>query len=228
MELPRGWYTAGGGVLWGDVSTYGLIPFDALPDLPGVLDGRFAWLRSAEPPPEGAMVFGPDEEHPEDPPRAALAARGLEAQQAGLALPPEFGAFLGDAALPGRVPSCTACYWELGARLLPVPGQRGPERLLRFMNDQQSCLAWYLLLEPGSRHRVAAATPRFRDDAEGDTFEDVVDPTEVLVCAPSFEAFVQRFWIENVIWYRTHEGRPLDAALAAYLDAARASGARPA
>lgn len=94
------------------------------------------------------------------------------------------------------------------------------------MNDQQSCLAWYLLLERGGGHRVAVATPSFRDDPSGDTFEDAADPTEILVCAPTFEAFVRRLWIENAIWYLTHAGKPLSAELAGYLDAAKSAAGR--
>jgi hypothetical protein len=107
-----------------------------------------------------------------------------------------------------------------------VPDHDGPERLLRFMNEQQSCLAWYLLLEPNGQHRVAVAGPEFRDDLTGESFEDIAVPTDILICARSFEAFVRRFWIENAIWYLTRDGRPLTVELIAYLDAAKAAATK--
>jgi len=225
MAIPEGWYTAGSGVLWGRAGTYKLIPAEALPAIDEPLDGTFAWLRSAEMPASFGMTYGPNDACL-DPPAKELVARAAEARREGLAVPPEFLAFMGDAELSSSVPSCTACFYDLGARLVAVPEHEGPERLLRFMNDQQSCLAWYLLLEPGGRHRVAVAPPHFRDEPTGDTFEDVADPRDVLVCAPSFEAFVRRFWIENAIWFWTNAGKTLPAELVAYVDAARSAAER--
>jgi len=223
MDIPQGWYTAGSSVLWGQGRTYEFIPVEALPEVPGPLDGSFAWLSAAAMPANYGMTFGPDEDEPGDSPLNELAARVAEATAGGLTIPEEFTAFMGDRDLWSRVPSCTSCYWELGDRLVPLPNHAGPERLLRFMNDQQSCLAWYLLLEPDGVHRVAVATPEFHDELSGDSFEDMVDPTEVFICAPSFEAFVRRFWIENAIWYLTHAGKELNADMTAYLEAAKSA-----
>jgi hypothetical protein len=148
-----------------------------------------------------------------------IAARAAEAERLGLSIPASFVKFMTDPELFGSVPSCTACYYDLGSRLLSVPAQAGPERLLRFMNDQQACCLWYLLLEPGGGHRVALAWPRWREGASGEALEDCANPEDVCVCAPSFEEFIKRFWIENTIWFSRDAA--LEGELGEYAVAAR-------
>jgi hypothetical protein len=232
MDIPEGWYTAAGKCLWGEAkATYKFVPAEALPSVPGPLDGTFAWLRAAVGVRFG-MRYGSDERGSAPPPNE-LEARVAEARHVGLSIPDEFITLMRDEELLTRVPSCTACYWELGAHLLPLPDHEGPERLLRFMNDQQSCVLWYLLLEPGRRHRVVAAFPRLGEDLNESAFEGVdslsVDepiPFGVCACSPSFEEFVRRFWIENAIWCLAFDGKPLNAELTAYLDAVKSAAAQ--
>jgi len=40
-------------------------------------------------------------------------------------------------------------------------------------------------------------TPRQTINAEGETLEDMIDVQEFLLCGPTFEAFMFRFWIEK-------------------------------
>lgn len=215
--LPRLWVSAGSSGLWPGGGTYTIVPYDALPPLPWVCEGDFAWLHGA-PPPRDPAVF---EHQPLDGVSATLDALSTEAAALGLTLPAPFARFLLDPSLHARVPTCTACYWDLGARLVPVPDHEGPERLLRFFNDQQTCVLWYLLLEPGERHSVAAAAPDWRDEADGTSLEDFITPRDVSVCADEFEAFVQRFYVENAVWYAHHGYAQWTGALDAYAEAAR-------
>jgi hypothetical protein len=106
------------------------------------------------------------------------------------------------AALYGRIPSCTACFYDVGAHLEKIPGGNDDARMLIFLRDQQDCLRWYVLLEPERRHRVGVG------------YDDVA------VCAEDFEGFMKRFWIENTIWFAAHEGAPpIEGELREYVDA---------
>lgn len=221
MNLPTKWYTAGScDALWGKAGTYKAVPYEALPPLEGPLDGSFDWLG------EGA-AYGMTHEYATEDVGPHLEQLVAAATHAGLAVPPSFVRFMRDASLHARVPSCTACYWELGARLLPVPGhEEEPGRLLRFMNDQQACLLWYLLLEPGREPRVACAWPDWKSDEESagaKTLEDMATPAGLAVCAESFEAFIKRFWIENTIWFAENGRRALEGEFAAYSAAVQAA-----
>lgn len=219
MDLPKQWLSPGSNPeLWGMGSTYKAIPYEALPLVDGPFDGSFAWLTKA-PQAWSGMSF---ERRNDEPIAEHLWARVEEATRAGLTIPEAFVKFMVNPALHTRVPSCTACYYDLGAHLVPVSAHPGPERLLRFMNDQQACCLWYLLLEPGGGHEVAYAWPRWKDDDDcGDILEDAADPCDVTVCASSFEEFIKRFWIENTLWYAASRGQTFEGELLAYARAAR-------
>jgi hypothetical protein len=217
--LPRKWFSAGGGgKLWtgGRFATYVEVPYERLP--PIVVDGTFGWLAE---PPVGLELLDFRNTAPGTL-GAELERRTAEAAQLGLALPPTFVSFMSDASLSARVPTCTACYFDLGARLIEVPGILPRARMLRFLNDQQACRLWYLLLEADGTHSVVSALPHWH--AEGPTLEDAIVPRGIAVCASSFEEFMKRFWIENTLWYALNKGRPaIDGELRAYLDAAQES-----
>jgi hypothetical protein len=222
LPLPRAWLTpATCSELWDEAGgTYRGIPYEALPTLHG-LDGSFGWLRPVAPLDE-RMVF----EHQRDEPvQPIVEARAAEARDAGLVLPESFGKFMTDPDLTVRVPSCTACYYDIGARLVSIPGRDGPERLLRFLNDQQACCIWYLLLEREGQGQVAFAIPEWTNTNAG-TLDDAITPRELTICALSFEEFIKRFWIENTIWLKVNNGEALTGELQAYADAARAGLAR--
>src|SRR5204862_5037377 len=97
----------------------------------------------------------------------------------------------------------------------------GPGRLLRFLNDQQCCLPWYLHLLPDGRHTVVCAWPEFDDGADGSSLEAIATPRDPVICAPSFEDFVYRFLLENTLWFAVEEGRTLSDEERAYIDSAR-------
>ncbi len=219
--LPWGWLSPGGNRdLWGATGTYQRVPYDALPPLPERLGVGLAWLRAAPVPPDPLGVIDTD-----DPPSVAefgprLDRLSAEAQQVGLVVPPTLRPFMTDPELHGHVPTCTACYIDLPARLIPLPDGT-PGRLLRFLNDQQCCRLWYLHLAPGGGHTVVCALPEWDDDAHGESLEDLVTPRDLVVCAPSLEEFIQRFWLENTLWYAAHTGRKLTEDERAYSMAAK-------
>ena len=124
-------------------------------------------------------------------------------------MPAAFVKLMTDPLLRGRIPSPTGSYYELGAALRTLPGPKGPERLLQFLFEL-GC-GWYLLLEPGGRHRVVTAV---------DT-DPEKPPADVTVCADSFEEFIERFWIENTLWFLQRDGKPIEGRLRDYLEAAQ-------
>lgn len=141
-------------------------------------------------------------------------------------MPPEAIRFLGDYELYSKIPSCTACYFEVGSRLVPLPDHTGPERLLRFMHDQQTCYVWYLLLEPGGRHRVVVPWPEWTEGVKSEDFEDLATPREITECASSFEEFIKRFFLENTIWFAANKGTPFEDEVDRYAKAAQEAVAK--
>jgi len=225
-SLPRRWYTAGTNLeVWGEAGTYKAVPYEALPPLPATSgDGSFAWLRGAPVSPHG-LDFGDDggedgEAAKKESIDARLALVVAQATAMGLTVPAALVAFIGHPELHRRVPSCTACYLDVPTKLVELPGGQ-PGRLLRFMNDQQCCILWYVHLEPGGGHSVVCAAPEWHDDANGESLEDVSTPRDVEMCAPSFESFIQRFWLENTLWFAVSKRTPLTAEQRAYADAAK-------
>lgn len=221
LELPFVWYSAGvSAASWGAGGTYKRVPYDALPDV-GPLDGSFAWLRAERRLPYGTYFGTGDDDESHDAPEDDLRDRMDEARALGLPLPGPFVDFVLDPELAPHLPAPTAWYYELGARLIAVPGHDGPERLLRFLMDQQAVLIWYLLLEPKGNHRVVVARPEWTDADDPETFEDAATPVDLAECAPSFEAFVRRAWIENTLQDEADHGGLRTPELIAYAAAAR-------
>src|SRR5215467_12283016 len=67
------------------------------------------------------------------------------ARQLGLSLPDAFLQVMASPDLQDRIPSCTACYFDLPEKIVPCPGS-GEGYLIRFLNDQQAVLMWYLYI----------------------------------------------------------------------------------
>ena len=126
--------------------------------------------------------------------------------------------------------------------LIPSPVDPGAF-LLQFLNDQQDCVTWYLYLRPtGETFVVHAYGLEFEVDDEGTpaylrpgTFPPFLSPhdyeafAKIFWCAPSFEQFAYRFWIENRILHAlviTPE-EPLAADLQVYLEHYRRAQAAP-
>lgn len=220
-----GWYTSGSHRdFWdedGAYSTYTFIPYHDLPAVDRTcLDGSFAWLPDL-PADDFTLAF----EDLTVSPGERLARLADEAARHRVSLPDSFVKFLVTPEIHRRVPTCTACYLDLSDRLIVAPGD-AKGYLLRFMNDQQSVLLWYLHLPPGREHGVVVAAPEWDDAATGETLDDVVRLPELLFCAPTFEDFIHRFWLENTIWFSLHGARPMTREQKDYLDAVRDIRAR--
>jgi hypothetical protein len=130
-----------------------------------------------------------------------------------LSIPNAFRQLMDSAALMQRIPSCTDCFFELSQKLVPCPGwEEG--FILRFLNAAQGQIAWYLYLTSQGEHCVLVGYPWLdllnepenpEHRAWGITEEErnmVFEGRGVHVCAFSFEEFLYRFWIENILWYK--------------------------
>lgn len=173
-----------------DYSTYVCFSYEDLPPLPDLdFNGQFKWLSNEEPRPIQ------DE--------AALLSMIDDAQYGGFELPQAFLSFMGNETLRTAVASvsCTACYFELTHGLIPVPNSPG-EYLIHFLSDQQYCLLWYLYIKDGKDAGVLVSPYFFGSNGQvaPGYGQGPISSEKVLYCAPDFERFIYRFWLENVLW----------------------------
>jgi hypothetical protein len=139
----------------------------------------------------------------------------------GLSLPPAFLQLMTSHDLQDRVPSCTACYFDLPDTIVPCP-QSENGYLIRFLNDQQGCLFWYLYLTPQGEEGVLTSPFCLdtlsqyteREDFPPELFQKKVKES-TYICA---EEFLYRFWLENTIWFTLNRHLPLPVEQERYLD----------
>lgn len=204
--------------------TYSPFLFRALPPLPyGSFDGSFSWLpRTREVVPTGKCQF--EWAYP-----AVLKRIAKESEDLQITIPEAFTTFMASVDLPNRIRSATDCAFDLAERLVHVPWEGG--YFLRFLADSQGCLFWYLFLRQGGGHCVVVTSSYYGGDptADREFMEEHLGPDwnredppkesdRIWFCAPSFESFIYRFWIENEIWYALSEtGGPADDEQQRYL-----------
>jgi hypothetical protein len=133
------------------------------------------------------------------------------AEKMDLKLPEAFTRLMGTLDLQERMPSCTACYFDLPEHIVQSPFGDGGY-FIRFLNDQQWVLLWHLYLAPDGDHCVVVSSAAFDDvdygqrlTASGEQWTPDVLRERTFFCAPTFEAFLYRFWIENHIWFALNE-----------------------
>jgi hypothetical protein len=191
-------------------ATYSWFSYAALPRLPEeLLRGDFGWLATQpnrwNP---GNCQLATWEQDREDLLHRAtekFAALRRSADEKGVAIPPEFFRFMEDPDLIHRIRSATDCYFEPSQRLAESPREDGGY-FIHFLSDQQGCLFWNLYLSAKHGHCVVASEQYFGDDKFDD--EDDEESVDGLhFCAPLFEAFIYRFWLENEIWYSINQSK---------------------
>lgn len=125
-----------------------------------------------------------------------------EALARGLAIPEVFLKFMRSLELRERVPSCTACYFDAPDRLVDM-GDGGV--LFRFLNDQQWCVLWRLYLGSDGKQAVVESYQAFDLESAEFTPADFGDDPALWICAPDFETFLFRFWLENNTWFAEND-----------------------
>jgi hypothetical protein len=221
LPFAYGWWSFDLGQYRPCDGTYCYYPYDSLPPIPEAqFTGSLQWLEQADGADEPEMHLSPEDEALP----ARLSALTASAQQLGLTLPEAFLRLMASPALRDRIPSCTACYFDLSKKIVPCPGSEAGY-IIRFLNDQQDVLSWYLYLTTQGEHCVLVSPYELDKAAEEE--EESKPLTEqqrrsiianTLICAPSFEGFVYRFWLENVLWFKLNEdGGSLSEAQQQYL-----------
>jgi hypothetical protein len=186
-------------------TTYCWFSYDSLPPLPYEnFQGNFNWLTPLEPHLKSEMEqFWPSDED------QALIGENIRklttsAVEKNIQLPEPFIAFMSNLEYQKRMPSCTACYFELRDQIMPCPEDKDG-LLIRFLNDQQSVFTWYLYLTRDGDQSVVVSRSYLDLLAVGDqefTKEEYLEAIQdTFVCAFSFEEFIYRFWLENHIWF---------------------------
>lgn len=210
-------------------ATYTRYPYESLPPLELTrFRGDFHWLAGISSEVEAQM-----KPHQPDSAYDLKLKQTLQQLQTacgtlGVMLPPEFSHFMGAPALQHQIPSCTACYFSLSER--PIPSPIGSGHLIRFLRDQQDCLIWYLYLNAQGDHCVVCADGDVGFMLEDEESAKHLDPEAIqgiTYCAPSFEVFLYRFWLENTIWFALNEGGSLTAEMRVYLGHYQTSGSAP-
>jgi hypothetical protein len=204
-ERPAGWVGPGG---LNDRTTYVTRSADDVPTLPDIrLDGTFSWL--PDPGKDLDWAIGSEFDV-----RSVDRLEGV-ADTKGITLPGPLVAFL-KSEKRNWVRSATGCWLDLPSDLVSVPGTDATA--IRFLNDQQGAQFWYATVSPaGEELGVIASDDLF--DAPEPWLDGAA--AETYVCAPSYEAFLLRFWIENEIWFRTRDNEPLTDAQRRYADLTR-------
>ena len=220
-SIKRAWITSGNGDLWQTAGTYSTVAYQRLPFLPS-LAPPFRWLSELPPRAYGCTLDSNDNRLADfSYVEAALNALGFS-------LPNEFRTFITRPDLQARIPSCTACYLELSEAVTPLPGY--PDSyVVRFLNDSQACVLWYLLSQPSISVRVLATSCFIeRDIFDAMEYEKAVDEPlhyeavleDACICAESFGEFLCRFCLENTIWFASQDHLPLAPCELTYLQAA--------
>ncbi len=213
-ELPGAWLAPSLPGLRGGDGTYDEYRPESLPPIDEkLLDGTLRWLTPLPPKlEESAARYRP---RPED--RDAMDRRYKallrQAQQAKVRLPAAFTALMASRALQDRFPSPTACYFDLPSELTQLPAFRNT-RFIRFLNDQQGVLYWYLMLRPDGTDAVVVSGDALDDP---DTRAALGNKAPRLsLAAPSFEAFLYRYWLESTLWHALNDKAPLTPAQERY------------
>jgi hypothetical protein len=131
-----------------------------------------------------------------------------QANELDLSLPATFLDFMSSLELQYRVPSATACYFDLPNHITQSPFQ-ARDWIIRFLNDQQACCAWYLYFQQDGALCVICSYSTehgFLDDLEQTLSTESVEEIRksTFLVAPSFDAFLYRFWSESIRWFATH------------------------
>ncbi len=195
--------------------TYCFFPYETIPPIDtSLFQGDFQWL-----PPlndemlERLAIY-------KNPGAAAhlvdrLEALQTSAAQMGLRLPDAFLKFMATPEMQEQIPSSTACYFDLSEKIVQLPIDDGGY-LIRFYNDQQDVLLWYLYLTPHRESCVLASGVMFDEvNLEGVPADRII--ANLNFCAASFEEFIYRWWLENELWFALEEGRSLTEVQSDYL-----------
>jgi hypothetical protein len=201
-------------------STYEGSPFDLLPTIDAVyLDGSFNYLSNT--PVENLeeryedqpldITFKSDQTEDVWEIDAKWRAK-LDSIQATLptTLPAGLVKFMSARKAHGLIPSCTACYFDLPTKATPFQylGENG--FLFHFYRDQQDCVFWYYYVRTSGESCILTSAAPFGVYEKEDDYTDEIVQNNVFFTAHTFEEFIYRTWIENILWFANEDGEGFD------------------
>ena len=127
-----------------------------------------------------------------------------------LALPEGLVKFMSAPKAHGLIPSCTACYFDLPEKATTFQYLGEDGYLFHFYRDQQDCLFWYFYVRKAGESCILASPMPFGVYKEGEIYTEEEIKRNVLYTASSFEEFIYRTWVENILWFDTNEGEAND------------------
>lgn len=222
FPFPAIWYGIGLEDLRPINATYGGEPLEKLPPIEAEhLDGQFRYLNNE--------VIRALENEPSD--HVAITSQSInetnylaedarwkakiEQIQASLpayiVLPKPLVTFMSSSLAQYLVPSCTACYFDLPEKATPFNWLEERGYLFHFYRDQQDCLFWYYYVrENGEDCIVCSPIPLFDETITNDLTDEIMK-REVLYTADTFEEFIYRTWVENLLWFMEEDDMTLNS-----------------
>jgi hypothetical protein len=197
-------------------STYSLFSYEELPPIEEEMKGDYAWLEPLEKELAEEMESYQKKEGAFEEMQLKLERLQRMAQKKKIGLPSEFVEFMESEELQKAIPSCTACYFDLSNSLIASPFEERAY-MIRFMNDQQGCLFWYLYLQPTGEPFVLVTSIFYDNQKEVEELSKQTLGNYTFYCASSFEAFIYRFWFENLLWFDLNENNQLTKEQQNYL-----------
>lgn len=105
--------------------------------------------------------------------------------------------------------------------------------MIHFLSDQQWIAHWLLYVGPDGGEAVVGTPDPYGFKCEEEGAEDLNGPSvfdvataNACVCSESFNEFLYRYWIENEVGFRMHEGGRLSEEMRHYLEHYRTLGLR--
>jgi hypothetical protein len=126
-----------------------------------------------------------------------------------------------------RIPEYAGSWFPPAEHIVPCLGSADGS-LIQFLSDQQYVVVWFLYLTPRGEELVIGSVEGNIDAAQWEELHDGAGPNaeqmeeviaDAAICAPSFEAFIYRFWLESTLYSKLHgfDDRPLTDAERRYL-----------
>lgn len=193
-------------------ATYSLFSYAELPPIDTDIDDDFAWL-SVQSVKKHSLSenFYPPAEKP-DLSKITELEKNLK-----IALPEEFVLFMKSADLHTKVRSCTDCYLELPDFAVNTNGVEDG-LLVHFLSDSEYVLHWFLYLNSVGENCILVSGNPYGIQGLDSPVSIDIDNESVWFCAPSFNEFIYRFWLENEIWFTlVDKDRSLTPAEQSYL-----------
>jgi uncharacterized protein (TIGR02996 family) len=214
--FPTAWFSDSLGGVRASRGPFGSLCYEELPPLPvAELRGDFAWLLACD-----SLDSPTDNDRSRWQGNAQTAKQRLAETAASLGLtpPPEFLRYVGDIDLQMRPRNGSDYVIHFDGRIEPSPAGDGGY-LLPFDSLGDCHVMWELYLTTSGYSCVVATSWLFnKGPATAFPISSYGSEKRVVFCAPSFEAFLFRYWLENEISHALDAQTPLTALQQAYLD----------